>query len=55
MSREIDDDVRSEGSSKSSFSESESGEENEYEMERRARIAQNMAHLEAVQKAADEL
>lgn len=49
------DEDGSDGSTERSDSESNSEEENEYEMQRKARIASNMARFESVQKAADAL
>ena len=55
MSCNYVDEVGSDGSSEHANSESSREEENEYELQRRATIASNMARFEAVQKAADEL
>ena len=55
MSRNFDDEVGGDRDSEQADSESSREEENEYELQRRARIASNMARFEAVQKAADDL
>ena len=55
MSRNHVDEVGSDGSSENANSENSREEENEYEMQRRARIANNMARFETLQKAADDL